>query len=363
MGDANLHLLAFLGCEPQTIRYVVCGGLVAILCVVLVLARTQWGQSNSLRKCIVLSLVAHLLIGIYATTVHIVSSGPHGGEGTTVALVSEFGDDPFSSSGTGDATPDDDGESPPPEAVKPAEPPAKADPAKLAATETPSPAAAEPPAAPVLVPSAEPVAVAPKGASVADVPAPPEAALDAPKPRDDVADDGGAAADIANAAQSRDVPGPAAANITAMPESGPLAPLSSRPVRPTARMPPAKCRKFIRCAWPAITLEWPSNTAVAKPPRRPSGRHSNSWPAINRRMAAGMLAHWRGPSPGRRWPRSARGRRSSRLRHYGPVLAVASGRRAHPFARRAQCGRASWPRISAQHAISGWQSGRQRHAL
>ncbi len=58
-------------------------GLAALSVAVLVLLRTQWGNSQPLKKCIVLSLLAHLLLGIYATTIEIVGSshGPAHGEG------------------------------------------------------------------------------------------------------------------------------------------------------------------------------------------------------------------------------------------------------------------------------------------
>ena len=57
------------------VRWIVWSGLVALTLALLVLMRTRWGQSHPLRKCIVLSLVAHLLLGIYTTTVDIVAGG------------------------------------------------------------------------------------------------------------------------------------------------------------------------------------------------------------------------------------------------------------------------------------------------
>jgi len=51
-------------------------GLVALTIALLVLMRTRWGQSRPLRKCLVLSVLAHVLLAGYATTVHIVASGP-----------------------------------------------------------------------------------------------------------------------------------------------------------------------------------------------------------------------------------------------------------------------------------------------
>ena len=61
--------------DAQTVRWIVWSGLVALTLALLVLMRTRWGQSHPLRKCIVLSLIAHLLLGIYTTTVNIVTGG------------------------------------------------------------------------------------------------------------------------------------------------------------------------------------------------------------------------------------------------------------------------------------------------
>jgi len=51
-------------------------GLAALTVALLVLMRTRWGQSRPLRKCVILSLLAHVLLAGYATTVQIVSSSP-----------------------------------------------------------------------------------------------------------------------------------------------------------------------------------------------------------------------------------------------------------------------------------------------
>ncbi|MBX9791512.1 MAG: squalene--hopene cyclase [Pirellulales bacterium] len=47
-------------------------GLVVLTLALAVMMRTRWGQSQSLGKCLGLSLLAHLLMAGYATTVHIV---------------------------------------------------------------------------------------------------------------------------------------------------------------------------------------------------------------------------------------------------------------------------------------------------
>lgn len=49
-------------------------GLAVITVMLLVLMRSRWGQARPLRKCVVLSLLAHLLLAAYATTVQVVFS-------------------------------------------------------------------------------------------------------------------------------------------------------------------------------------------------------------------------------------------------------------------------------------------------
>lgn len=48
-------------------------GLAVLSAALLILMRTRWGQSQPLRKCVVLSLLAHALFGCFATTVKIVN--------------------------------------------------------------------------------------------------------------------------------------------------------------------------------------------------------------------------------------------------------------------------------------------------
>lgn len=59
--------------SPQTMLWGIWGGFGALTIALLVLMQTRWGQSRPLRKCAVLSVVAHLLLLAYATTVNIVS--------------------------------------------------------------------------------------------------------------------------------------------------------------------------------------------------------------------------------------------------------------------------------------------------
>ncbi len=76
--------------DAQLTRWIVWVGLVVLTIALLLLIRTRWGQSQPLGKCVVLSLLAHLLLGIYTTTVNIVTAtvGSPDGEGIQVALVS-----------------------------------------------------------------------------------------------------------------------------------------------------------------------------------------------------------------------------------------------------------------------------------
>ncbi|MDX1946330.1 MAG: prenyltransferase/squalene oxidase repeat-containing protein, partial [Pirellulaceae bacterium] len=90
----------------QVLRWIVWSGLVAATVGLLVLMRTQWGGSQPLRKCIVLSLLVHLLFGIYTTTVNIVVASIGKGPGTAptwVEISSEGGTDEVSHEGVEDA--------------------------------------------------------------------------------------------------------------------------------------------------------------------------------------------------------------------------------------------------------------------
>jgi hypothetical protein len=81
--------------DAQFARWAVWGGLVLLTIALLLLIRTRWGQ-QPLSKCVVLSLLAHVLVGIYMTTVNIVTAPVEGaGGGVGVTLVDgggvEFG--------------------------------------------------------------------------------------------------------------------------------------------------------------------------------------------------------------------------------------------------------------------------------
>ncbi|MGI6416802.1 MAG: hypothetical protein ACOX1P_14125 [Thermoguttaceae bacterium] len=51
-------------------------GIGAVTIALLILSRTRWGQTRLLRKCLVLSILAHVLLAGYATTVQIVTGMP-----------------------------------------------------------------------------------------------------------------------------------------------------------------------------------------------------------------------------------------------------------------------------------------------
>ena len=89
MYAVNAMLLLAVFWDAQIVRWVVWVGLVVLTVALLILVRTRWGQSQPLGKCVVLSLLAHLLLGIYTTTVNIVTAtvGSPDGQGVQVALI------------------------------------------------------------------------------------------------------------------------------------------------------------------------------------------------------------------------------------------------------------------------------------
>ena len=66
------RLLEFLT-STELFLGILWAGLAALTLTLLVLIRTRWGQSRPLRKCLVLSILAHFLLVGYATTVQITS--------------------------------------------------------------------------------------------------------------------------------------------------------------------------------------------------------------------------------------------------------------------------------------------------
>jgi len=68
-------------------------GLFVISIALLLLMRTRWGQAKPLRKCAVLSLLAHVLLACYATTVQIVQISAEEDEAVLRIASLEDGDD------------------------------------------------------------------------------------------------------------------------------------------------------------------------------------------------------------------------------------------------------------------------------
>jgi len=73
MAALRLDRLLELISNPQFIVGLLWAGLGVFTIALLVLMQTRWGQSRALLKCTVLSLLAHLLLLGYATTIHIVA--------------------------------------------------------------------------------------------------------------------------------------------------------------------------------------------------------------------------------------------------------------------------------------------------
>lgn len=72
MPEPRLDTLLARLAQTSPIWWGIWFGLMLITVALLTLMRTRWGQSQPLRKCIALSLLAHLLMAGYATTVQIV---------------------------------------------------------------------------------------------------------------------------------------------------------------------------------------------------------------------------------------------------------------------------------------------------
>ncbi|HJT31214.1 MAG TPA: hypothetical protein VJ783_04130 [Pirellulales bacterium] len=77
MGTTRLDRALDFLTGPHLILGIVWLGLVCITVALLLMMVTRWGQSQPLKKCVVLSLITHLLLATYATTVEIVAATPH----------------------------------------------------------------------------------------------------------------------------------------------------------------------------------------------------------------------------------------------------------------------------------------------
>src|SRR5205809_407356 len=91
MGPLRFDRLLDAVTSAQVLWWIIWLGLVALTTSLLILMRTRWGQSQLLRKCTMLSLLVHMVLVTYATTVHIVASPPGMPEETQVSLLTEEG--------------------------------------------------------------------------------------------------------------------------------------------------------------------------------------------------------------------------------------------------------------------------------
>jgi hypothetical protein len=174
-------------------------GLVAVFILLAVLVWTKFGQARPVSKCVALSLLAHVLLLIYAYTTHVLyGAGPGKFTGQTVmmrfrdaaddeeaAAVATENPQPWSQAGEPDAPlAAVEPTAVEPEPTPPPEPPAEPPPAKK--TEAPMVAASDPP--PV-----EPAAPGPEMPNLTELlpasqpPATSQAASDAPVPDENVA--------------------------------------------------------------------------------------------------------------------------------------------------------------------------------
>src|SRR6202171_2973278 len=83
---------------PQLPWMILWLGLAALIVGLIVLTRTNWGQSHPLQKCAAMSLLVHLLLAAYATTVEIVTAGSPDGNSdrgaVSISLVNDVGETP-----------------------------------------------------------------------------------------------------------------------------------------------------------------------------------------------------------------------------------------------------------------------------
>ena len=65
-------------------------GLAALSVALVVLMQTRWGQSRPMRKCVVLSLWAHVLFACFAMTIRLVSDTAGSGPGRAMRVTLSF---------------------------------------------------------------------------------------------------------------------------------------------------------------------------------------------------------------------------------------------------------------------------------
>jgi hypothetical protein len=178
--------------SPQLAWIVVWIGLALLIITLIVMICTSWGQSQPLRKCAALSLLAHLLLAVYATSVEIVTA-TNGRRGSVDVVFVDGdldgnadyglpqGDDPGMAVGPSDEpvatklaagkTPIDATTQQPPNLAQPLPEPTRSSPPPLLdVAKAPTPPEPEPPPA---APATEnPAATEPPPSTVADAPPP-----------------------------------------------------------------------------------------------------------------------------------------------------------------------------------------------
>ncbi|HEY2148531.1 MAG TPA: hypothetical protein VGH32_11375 [Pirellulales bacterium] len=103
------HTIRHLFSGPQLPWTMLLVALAVLIVGLIVLTRTNWGQSHALHKCVAMSLLVHLLLAAYATTVEIVTAGSPDGNSdrgvVSISLVSDAGNPPDDQQQTKDAKP------------------------------------------------------------------------------------------------------------------------------------------------------------------------------------------------------------------------------------------------------------------
>src|SRR5487761_1233148 len=61
---------------PHLLLGIVWLGMVCVTASLLLMMVTRWGQSQPLKKCVILSLLTHALLATYATTIEVVGAAP-----------------------------------------------------------------------------------------------------------------------------------------------------------------------------------------------------------------------------------------------------------------------------------------------
>src|SRR5438067_7023311 len=85
MSLAPISLLAAIA-PSGTLSIVMAAGLLVLFILLATLIWTRWGQARPISKCVVLSLLAHLLLLIYAYSTHILYGPPGSWMGQTVTV-------------------------------------------------------------------------------------------------------------------------------------------------------------------------------------------------------------------------------------------------------------------------------------